>query len=140
VVFSAHGGNDAPLAEAEATLRERARPAELTIVRGIDRIAAVWQASSAREGVPGAACGHHAGEYETSIIAALAPAAVRWDEVRAGADGDVPDPQRLFYPSVRASAPEGVLGDPRLASAERAERYLAAWADFLVEAYRARRA
>ena len=140
VVFSAHGGNDAPLAEAEAPLRERARPAELTIVRGIDRIAAVWQASSAREGVPGAACGHHAGEYETSIIAALAPAAVRWDEVRAGADGDVPDPQRLFYPSVRASAPEGVLGDPRLASAERAERYLAAWADFLVEAYRARRA
>ena len=135
VVFSAHGGNDAALGEAEPLLRARAAPARLTVVRGIDRIGKVWQAASAREGVGPAASGHHAGEFETSIMAALRPDLVRWSELRLGKDGDVPEPQRLFYPSLRPHAPEGVLGDPRAASAERAERYLAAWTALLVETY-----
>jgi creatinine amidohydrolase len=132
VVFSAHGGNDAPLAAAEARLRQRAAPARLTVIRGIERIAEVWQAASAREGIPARASGHHAGEYETSIVASLAPSSVRWSELHPGADGEVPDPQRLFYPSLRPHAPEGVLGDPSLASGERGERYLSAWLDLLV--------
>jgi len=137
VVFSAHGGNDTVLAEAAAVLRERAKPAALTVVHGIDRVSRIWQSASAREGVSSMESGHHAGEYETSIVCALRPEAVRWSELRAGTDGDVPDPQVLFYPSLRPNAPDGVVGDPRRASAERAERYLAAWTDLLVDEYRA---
>lgn len=136
VVFSAHGGNDVALAEVESLLRARAAPAALTVVHGIDRVARAWQAASAREGVHARASGHHAGEYETSIVAALRPEAVRWSEVRRGAEVDTPDSQRLFYPSLRMNAPDGVVGDPCEASAERAERYLAAWTDVLVEEYR----
>lgn len=136
VVFSAHGGNDATLAEIEEALRARAKPAKVTVVHGIDRVSALWRAASAREGISSRESGHHAGEYETSIVAALRPGAVRWRELREGTDGDVPEPQTLFYPSVRAHAPEGVVGDPRRASAERAERYLSAWVDHLIAAYR----
>ncbi len=139
VVFSAHGGNDAALADAEDLLRARAAPATLTLVRGVDRIGRVWRAASAREGISSRASGHHAGEYETSIVAALRAEAVRWGELRQGADGDVPDPQRLFYPSLRDHAADGVVGDPRAASPDRGERYLEAWTELLLEEYRAAR-
>jgi creatinine amidohydrolase len=137
IVFSAHGGNDAPLAAAEAALRERAAPAKLTIVHGIETIGRVWQEASTRAGAPPFAAGHHAGEFETSILAALRPDVVRWSEVRNGSSADVPEPQRLFYPSLRDHAPSGVVGDPTHSSADRAERYLEAWVNLLVEAYRA---
>lgn len=139
VVFSAHGGNDTTLAAAEATLRERALPARLTVVHGIDALGRLWQEASARAGAPPGAAGHHAGEFETSIIAALRPDALRWDELRGGVSGDVPEPQRLFYPSLRDHAPEGVVGDPSQASAERGEGYLQAWTSFIVDAYRSDR-
>jgi creatinine amidohydrolase len=137
VVFSAHGGNDGTLAEVAGALRERARPARVTVVHGVDRVSALWQAASLREGISPRESGHHAGEYETSIMAALRPDAVRWNELREGASGDVPDPQTLFYPSLRAHAEDGVVGDPRRAAADRAERYLGAWVDHLVDACRA---
>lgn len=137
VVFSAHGGNDSTLAAAEATLRERALPARLTVVHGIDALGRLWQEESVRAGAPPGAAGHHAGEFETSIIAALRPDALRWDELRGGISGDVPEPQRLFYPSLRDHAPEGVVGDPSQASAERGEGYLQSWASVIVDAYRA---
>ena len=140
VVFSAHGGNDTALAAAERSLRAAARPAKLTVVHGIDAIGRLWQEESARAGAPPGAAGHHAGEFETSIIAALRPDAVRWSELRKGISGDVPEPQHLFYPSLRDHAPEGVVGDPSQASAGRGERYLQAWTTFLIDAYRARAA
>jgi creatinine amidohydrolase len=136
VVFSAHGGNDGLLAEAERELKTRAAPAVLTIVQGIGRIGRLWQEASAREGIDAASAGHHAGEFETSIMAALRPCAVRFSEMRPGVAAGAENPQTLFYPSLRANAPSGVVGDPTRSSAERAERYLDAWVDLLVEAYR----
>ena len=46
------------------------------------------------------------------------------------------DAQAIFYPSLRAHSPTGVVGDPRSATAARAESYLAAWVDALVDWYR----
>jgi creatinine amidohydrolase/Fe(II)-dependent formamide hydrolase-like protein/fructoselysine-6-P-deglycase FrlB-like protein len=135
VVFSGHGGNDAPLAGAVDALRARAAPAKLTVVHGIDAIGQLWQDESAKAGAPPGAAGHHAGEFETSIIAALRPDAIRWSELRKGISGDVVEPQHLFYPSLRNHAPEGVVGDPSAASADRGERYLAAWTSFLIARY-----
>jgi creatinine amidohydrolase len=137
VVFSAHGGNDAALAGAVDAIAARAGGAAVTVVHGIDAIAGVWAAASGACGVDVGASGAHAGEFETSIIAALRPESIRADRVARGVDGDVPDPQRLFYPSLRDHAPDGVVGDPRAASAERAEGYLAAWTAHLVAAWQA---
>ena len=47
----------------------------------------------------------------------------------------VGDGQALFYPSLRANAPNGVVGDPRRADPLRAERYLETWVDALVAFY-----
>jgi creatinine amidohydrolase/Fe(II)-dependent formamide hydrolase-like protein len=45
------------------------------------------------------------------------------------------DPAALFYPDLRLHSPSGTVGDPRLASAERAALYLDAWVGVLLEAY-----
>jgi creatinine amidohydrolase len=87
-------------------------------------------------GVAPAAAGHHAGEIETSILLALRPDAVRAARLEPGHTEPVDDPQTLFYPSLRTRAPNGVVGDPRGGAAARADAYLDAWADLLVDAYR----
>ena len=58
------------------------------------------------------------------------------DRLAAGHTTPTDDPQALFYPSLRPNAPDGTVGDPRTASGERGERYLAAWVDVLEAAYR----
>ena len=96
----------------------------------------VFHAASARHGVAAAASGHHAGEFETSILLRLAPHAVRRDRFAPGRL-DVPeDPGRIFYPDLRVHAPDGTVGDPRGADAARADAYLDAWVAELLAAYR----
>src|SRR5262249_34042630 len=135
-IFSAHGGNDAALRAALPVLRTAAQPAQLIAFTGLDRLAALSHAASAAEGVPGAAAGHHAGEFETSIVLDLHPDAVGRDALAAGVVDAAGDPQALFSPSLRSHSASGVVGDPRLANARRAERYLGAWVDALVALYR----
>ncbi len=133
VIFSAHGGNDAVLSEIEPRLRQSAGKARLTVIHGIAAIGRVLADASAAEGIGAEASGAHAGEFETSIIAGIRAELLRWDQVRAGLMSVPEDPQTLFYPSLRNHALEGVVGDPTLAAANRAERYLSAWVDFLVK-------
>jgi creatinine amidohydrolase len=135
VIFSAHGGNDGALAELKPRLKQSALPARITVVHGIDAIAKIWSDASAREGITPEVSGAHAGEFETSIIAALRPDLIRWSRLTPGMVTLRDDPQTLFYPSLRKHAANGVVGDPRAAAAERAEHYLSAWVDFLIAAY-----
>jgi len=65
------------------------------------------------------------------------PSAVRTGTLAAGYVDTTADAQSLFYPSVRATTPSGTIGDPRGADGTRGERYLAAWVELLVAAYRA---
>jgi creatinine amidohydrolase len=106
VVVSGHGGNAAPLAAAVARLRTEGR----AVLAWSPRIAG------------GDA---HAGRTETSMLLALAPAAVRLD---AAEPGDVrPLPAligELRRCGVAAVSPNGVLGDPRGASAGEGRRIL----------------
>ncbi|MDX2166872.1 MAG: creatininase family protein, partial [Deltaproteobacteria bacterium] len=133
VVFSAHGGNDAALAAAAPALRAAGRPTRVVVCSGIDGLAARWQRASARFGVTPGAAGHHAGEFESSLIAGLRPAALRRTALRRGHLHAGGDAQRLFYPSLRRTAPSGVVGDPRGANATRAVAYLDAWVEALLE-------
>jgi creatinine amidohydrolase len=135
-IFSAHGGNCAALAEALPALRAAAAPMAVTAYTDLAALTALFHRSSAAFGVASEASGHHAGEFETSILRALRPEAVRLDRLQAGIVDQRDDPQTLFYPSLRAQAPNGVVGDPRGASAARAQRYLDDWVALLVAEYR----
>ncbi len=135
-VFSAHGGNVQALREMEPRLRAVAAPLAVVVFDELAELMPHLQAESARFGVSAEASGHHAGEFETSILLALAPGEVRTEEIREGLTEPTDDSQSLFYPSLRDRAPNGVVGDPRGADAARGERYLEAWVERLAEVYR----
>ncbi|HWP65745.1 MAG TPA: creatininase family protein, partial [Candidatus Limnocylindria bacterium] len=135
-VFSAHGGNCAALAAALPALCEAAAPMQMTAFTDLDALTAALHQTAAALGVAPEAAGHHAGEIETSIMLALRPGAVNATALAAGYTQPAADAQALFYPSLRDSAPTGTVGDPRAAAAARGERYLTAWVELLVAAYR----
>ena len=135
-IFSAHGGNYVPLAVALPALEAAAPGIRVTAYTDLSAVTALSRGLSAEFGVSAEASGHHAGEFETSILRAIRPSAVRVDRLGAGFVERTADPQALFYPSLRPHAPSGVVGDPRAASAGRAERYLDGWVELLVAAYR----
>lgn len=135
-VFSAHGGNFAALAEALPDIARGAAPLDVSAFTDLAALTAAIHGASAAGGVSAEASGHHAGEFETSILLALDPRAVRQASTAAGLLAPTEDAQAIFYPSLRVHAPSGVVGDPTRARADRAERYLAAWTDLLIGAYR----
>lgn len=107
VLVSAHGGNAEPLVRATRRLRQEGR----------DVLA--WS--------PGWGGDAHAGRTETSVMLALAPDLVRLDRAEAGNTAPLerllPELRRA---GVRAVTPNGVLGDPRGASAEEGAALLGA--------------
>lgn len=134
-VFTAHGGNVELLRQATPRLA-RAHPALDTIVFADHReLATRLQAVGRGFGVSPIEAGHHAGQLEASILSALAPGALRREHAEVGFMEPVPDARALFYPSLRDHAANGVVGDPRGATAEHAGPYLEAWIDLLVEHY-----
>ena len=116
VLVSGHAGNAAPLRRAVATAQAEGRRA------------LAWLPT-----VPGGDA--HAGRTETSLLLALAPASVRLDEAEPGDTRPLADVMpELRSGGVAAVSRNGVLGDPRGASAAEGERLLAALADDLVRA------
>jgi creatinine amidohydrolase len=133
--FSAHGGNLGALRARQAALERAAAPCRWIAFTDHGALNARLHALAEQSGVPAASAGHHAGEIEASILAALRPDALRRDALAPGLLEVPPDPQAIFYPDLRARAPSGTVGDPRLANPERAALYLDAWADVLLGAY-----
>jgi creatinine amidohydrolase len=140
-LFSAHGGNAAPLRAALPDLQAAARDAAALHGRPAPRVLAhadlagltgALQRAAAAQGIGPAEAGHHAGEVETSLLLALRPGAVRRDAFAPGRLAPQRDAQALFYPDLRANAPDGTVGDPRPADAARGARYLETWTDELV--------
>ncbi len=138
-VFSAHGGNVELLRRSQEGLAASAPSLALHVSTDHRRLNEALLAVAADQGVAASAAGLHAGELEASIIAGLAPGALRRAEARPGYREPVDDARALFYPSLRDHAPDGTVGDPTAASAARAERYLETWAELLVADYRARK-
>lgn len=134
-LFSAHGGNAAVLAAMLPDLRAAAAPLHVDAVTDLAAIAATLARAARAAGIAPAAAGHHAGESETSIMLALRPETVRAAAFAPGLVAEVPDAQALFYPSLRDHAPDGTVGDPRGASATRADAYLDEWVELLAESY-----
>ncbi len=98
VLVSGHGGNAEPLARAVATLRSEGR--------SVLAWSPSWDGDS------------HAGRTETSLQLALDPARVATERAAAGDTRPLAATLKLMRAGgVRAVSPNGVLGDPRGASA-----------------------
>lgn len=115
VLVCAHGGNAEPLAAAVRTLRQES----VNVIAWSPR----WNGDA------------HAGRVETSVMLALRPDLVRMDRACAGERRPLPAiwPQ-LRRGGVRAVSENGVLGDPKGASAQEGERLLNSATARLVEA------
>jgi creatinine amidohydrolase len=137
-IFTAHGGNYGALKENISFLNAAFAPCELIVHTDFENLCSVFQTSSASYGVCAEHSGHHAGEFETSILLDIAPKAVRPNRLEAGFVKPVLDASALFYPDLRKNAPSGTVGDPASAARERAESYLDKWVDALLASARFR--
>jgi mycofactocin precursor peptide peptidase len=107
VFVNGHGGNLPTVAEAAVQLRAEGRDV-------------AWSGCV----VPGGDA--HAGRTETSILLALDPSVVRMAAAKAGNTAPLQELMRtLTSGGVRAASPNGVLGDPRGATAAEGEALLA---------------
>jgi creatinine amidohydrolase len=136
-VFSAHGGNYEALRAATPSLRQAAAPMRLCVFTDIEALTRTQQRAAAAHGIDAASAGHHAGEFETSILSGLRPELVRRGALAPGVLHPAADAQHLFHPDLRPNAPLGTVGDPRPADAARADAYLDAWTRLLVDHHRA---
>ena len=133
VLVPTHGGNFAPLASAVETIRPELPGVNLIaftdLMAFMDEI---FQTGKAREVTPEKA-GAHAGEFETSIMLTVRPDLVALDQAQPGYVGDqLSIAPLVFEKGFKAVTENGVLGDPRDASAENGEAYMAAMTDLLV--------
>jgi creatinine amidohydrolase len=122
VLLPTHGGNFAPLADA----LERLGPVEGLEIRALTDISAllaIARLGADEHGVPLAAGGLHAGEWETSMLVAVHPDLERSERRAPGYVGPPEDAVRLFEAGVDGLSPTGVIGDPTDASAEHGRRY-----------------
>ncbi|WP_326793153.1 mycofactocin biosynthesis peptidyl-dipeptidase MftE [Streptomyces sp. NBC_00841] len=112
-----HGGNAVPLHRAVGRLRAEGRRARAWSPGGPDDDS-------------------HAGRTETSVMLALRPEAVRLTEAEPGATS----PLRELMPALRSSgvvnvSPNGVLGDPRGATAQQGAEILDSWTADLLRSF-----
>ena len=106
VLVNGHGGNARPVQQAVSKLLGEGR-----------RVLAWWPHIHNGDG--------HAGESETSMMLALAPSLVRMSRAEAGRSEPIVDLiEELRANGVRAVSPNGVLGDPRSATANHGKALL----------------
>jgi len=125
VIVASHGGNFRPLAAIAAELRAANPQVNIVDYTDLDRFIGVCYAASGEFGVSPAVAGGHSGESETSLMLALRPELVHMDRAAAGYVGDQEDlAPTLFAKGMAAISPNGVLGDPRPATAEKGRVYI----------------
>lgn len=133
VLVPTHGGNFAPLAKAVEAVRSQLPGVNLIAFTDLMAfMAEIFQTGKALQ-VTAEQAGAHAGEFETSIMLSVRPDLVAMDHAQAGYVGDQLSIAALvFEKGFRAVTENGVLGDPRNASAANGEAYMAAMTDLLV--------
>ncbi|MFB9963926.1 creatininase family protein [Sinosporangium siamense] len=137
VVFSTHGGNFGPLERGTDRLRERLESPgrRVVVLSDLNAYVAGYTAALTQAGLPISAL-PHAEAAETSIILAVHPELVKMELAEPGFTGEVPL-EKLVSDGLAAVTPNGVLGDPRGATAEIGEECLANVVDALEDMLRA---
>ncbi|MEE4379712.1 MAG: creatininase family protein, partial [Candidatus Competibacteraceae bacterium] len=127
ILLSAHGGNVQALAMAAEQLARELPQLQVWTPGDMTAIGAAMLTEAQTDGIAPETAGLHAGEAETSEMLHLQPQLVRMEQATPGYTGDMDAVMpHLQGAGLLPVAPNGVLGDPRLARAERGERYLAA--------------
>jgi creatinine amidohydrolase len=129
-----HGGNFATVAQAITDARKAHPDIDVGGYTDLLGLTGFLNRASAEFGISEGESGAHAGESETSLMMALEPALVARDRFAPGYVGPVGERevQIVFEKGMPALTANGVLGDPRKASAEKGEAYLESLAEFLV--------
>jgi len=133
VLIPTHGGNFAPLARAVEAIRSELPGVNLIAFTDLlGFMNEIFRVGKARNVMPEQA-GAHSGEFETSLMLTVSPELVAMDKAQPGYVGDqVSIAAVVFEKGFRAVTENGVLGDPRDASAANGEAYLAAMTDLVV--------
>lgn len=136
VLLPTHGGNFEPVREAAADLDVGANVVALADLNEHMRLQ--------REGLRKAGVDYeqetvHAGAVETSTTLAVDDSLVRTDRLEVGHEGGV-SPERLLDEGFESITPNGVLGDPRVATADAGEVILETLTEGLAERVEAERA
>ncbi len=129
VILSAHGGNARALTLAGECLEKELPQLQIWIPDAMAVGGGTVLAIAEEDGITPESLGLHAGEGETSEMLCLQPDLVRLERAAPGYTGDMTEVlPRLWENGLQPVTPNGVLGDPRRADANRGERYLAAQA------------
>ena len=132
VLLPTHGGNFKPLAEAFAKL-EPVDNVKVLAFTDLDGLVKTAFKSSLAFGVNAAQSGAHAGEWETSLLLALRPEQVKMDRAAAGFVGELSEIMARVFDGIQNLDENGVLGDPRPATAEAGMKYLKEMVEYLYQ-------
>jgi creatinine amidohydrolase len=132
VLLPTHGGNFKPLAEAFAQLQpvENVKVMAFTDLEGLVKVA--FESSSA-SGVNPAQSGAHSGEWETSLMLALRPEQVKMDQAAEGFVGELSEIMSKVFDGIQNLDENGVLGDPRPATAAAGKKYFEDMVEFFYQ-------
>ncbi len=136
VFLPSHGGNFEPVARAIEDARKAHPDMDITGYTDLLAFMGFLSRVSAEFGISEEESGGHAGENETSLMMALEPELVTRDRLAPGYLGPTGEREIriVLEKGMPALTQNGVMGDPRKASAEKGEVYLEKLADFLVAA------
>lgn len=138
VLVPTHGGNFAPV-NTVAPEVAREIDANLVALADLDELMERMNEGLRAAGVEYREPVIHAGAAETAIVLAVAEGLVRTDELELGHEGEV-SVSRLLSDGFRAITENGVLGDPREATADAGEAILDAITSAYVDRIEAERA
>jgi creatinine amidohydrolase len=123
VLLPTHGGNFGPL----ATAIEKLGPVpdiEIRALTDLGALLAIAQLGAEEHNVPLGDGGLHAGEWETSMLAAIHPELVHLERGEPGYTGDLNTAMdAIFTAGVHTLTANGVIGDPTHATAEHGSQY-----------------
>ncbi len=123
VLLPTHGGNFGPLAAAIDMLGPT-QEIEIRALTDLGALFAIAQLGAEEYDVPLGEGGLHAGEWETSMLAAIHPDLVHLERGEAGYTGDMEAAVgAIFTAGVHTITANGVIGDPAHASAEHGSQY-----------------
>ena len=141
ILLPFHGGNFLPVAQAIEDASSAHPDIDVTAYTDLLGLVGFLAEASAVFGISEEESGAHAGESETSLMMALEPALVDRDRLAPGYVGPMGEKEVVVVleEGMPALTENGVIGDPRKASAEKGKVYLERLADFLVAEIPARR-
>ena len=134
VILPSHGGNFTTVRRAVAESRKAHPAIEITGFTDLLALTDFLNRLSAEYGISAGESGAHAGESETSMMMALEPDLIAPGPFSPGYVGPTGEAEMklIFDKGMTALTANGILGDPRQASAEKGAVYLDRFVDYVV--------